>query len=112
MVAVKLALGGESFLMDPRYVYFHIQSVFKTKRSRGDAEFADGLAPLLNPQPKPSKLAGEQERLAWQLGCNWHRERHPLRLTPSFKLADPTAVHVSILQYHGTLPPVTNGEGT
>ena len=94
------------------YKYIHLQSI--QKHSRGDAEFADGLAPLLrSPQPMPRKLAGEHERVAWQIGCHWHRERHPLRLSSSSpRLADPTAVHVSILQFHGTLLPVMNGDGT
>ena len=81
-------------------------------QSRGDAKFADGLAPLhWNVVHRTPKLAGEHERIAWQISCNWQRERHPLWSRSSIsKLAEPTAVHVSILQANApTTATTTNG---
>jgi len=93
--------------------------------SRGSDEFADCLAPVSENTnavvPNHRRKMGANERLAWLTSCNFQRERHPLvqmqaarkkRLTAATKttttttvrtsLAEPTAVHASVLQSQGS----------
>jgi len=76
--------------------------------SRGDTEFAHCLEPVRAAVGDENatvwhKMAGAHERVAWEIGCNFQRERHPLLAQQQQHhavkpLAEPTAVHVSILQ--------------